>query len=259
MDLLAPSSSATLVLLAFRVGGVMLIAPVFGSRLIPTMVKTSIVVVLTWLLHPIALLSVQGNVRISPESALAETMIGLAIGLGAAVLIAAAEATGDLMAVHMGLSGASAVDPLSNISVPVLGQFANLFAVTLMLSVDGHVVMLEALSSSLRLLPVGAPVHLMAGAQAMVATGSTLFVLGLRFAAPVLATVLLATVALAVLTRAAPTLNVLSIAFPIQIGIGLFALAASIPAIGAFYNGWDLAYEQVVTHLLSTLATGGAR
>jgi flagellar biosynthesis protein FliR len=186
-------------------------------------------------------------------------MIGLAIGLGAAILIGAAEAMGDLLAVQIGLSGASALDPLTNISVPVLGQFANLFAVTLMLSVDGHLVMLGALARSLQLLPVGGEVNMAAGASSMVAMGSTLFVIGLRFAAPVLATVLLANVAMAILTRAAPQLNILSIAFPIQIAVGLFAFAATIPAIGTFYLGWNGVYNDMVGHVIESFSRAGGR
>jgi flagellar biosynthetic protein FliR len=256
MDLLAPSSPATLLLLACRVSGIVLTAPMFSSNVVPTMVKTCVVVLFTWLMHPLALSLAAGPVALTPAHAFGEVLIGLALGLGAAVLVGAAEAMGDLLAVHIGLSGASALDPSSALNVPVLGQFAGLFAVTLMLSVNGHLVMMDALAQSLRMLPVGGEVNMPAGARALFASGSTLFLLGVRFAAPVLATVLLANVALAVLTRAAPQLNVLSIAFPIQIGVGLFAFAASIPAIGAFYRGWDSAYTGLVSHVLGALGAG---
>ena len=257
MELLAPTSVATLVLLVFRVGGVVLAAPVFSAKMLPVTLKTSIVVVLSWLLHPMALGAVNGEVRLTTGHVLTEMLVGLAMGLGAAVLIGAAEAMGDLLAVHIGLSGASALDPLTSISVPVLGQFANLFAVTLMLSVDGLLVMLGALAKSLQMIPVGSEANLAAGASAMVALGSSLFVIGLRFAAPVLATVLLANVALAILTRAAPQLNILSIAFPIQIAVGLFAFAASIPAIGSFYLGFNGVYSQMVGIVFQSFGAGG--
>jgi flagellar biosynthetic protein FliR len=259
MELLAPASVATLVLLTFRVGGLVLAAPLYSAKMMPTTLKTAIVVVLSWLLHPMALGAVRGDVLLTPGHVVGEMMIGLAMGLGAAVLIGAAEAMGDLLAVHIGLSGASAVDPLTQVSVPVLGQFANLFAVTLMLSVDGHITMLSALARSLQMLPVGSDVDLASGAAAMVAMGSTLFVLGLRFAAPVLATVLLANVSLAILTRAAPQLNILSIAFPIQIAAGLFAFAASIPAIGTFYLGWDGVYADLVGNVMAAFGGAGGR
>jgi flagellar biosynthetic protein FliR len=94
------------------------------------------------------------------------------------------------------------------------------------------------------------------GLQALLALGGTLFVLGLRFAAPVIAAVLVANAALAVLGRAAPALNILSLAFPIQIGIGLFALAASLPLIATFFTSWDGAYDSLLTTVLGALRAG---
>lgn len=258
LDLLTTGSMSTLVLLAARMGGLMLVAPVFASRTVPVMVRTSMLVVLSWLLFPVAV-SVGGAPVISPATALAETLIGFAIGLGAAVAVGAAEAMGDLLAVHIGLSGAAALDPLTNQSVPVLGQFANLFAIAVLLSVDAHVLMLDAMAASLRYIPIGSPIDAPRGMAAMVSLGSVLFLLGLRFAAPVLAAVLLANVALAVLSRIAPQLNVLSVAFPIQIGLGLFAFAASIPLIAVFFSNWTSFYDGTLTHLLGAFATGGGR
>jgi flagellar biosynthesis protein FliR len=260
VDLLAPSAPQALVLLGCRVGGLLLVAPVFASRTVPTMVRMSLLVVLTVLLHPVALGAAgAAAVALTPRAALAETLIGFSIGLGAAVLVGAAEAMGDLLAVQIGLSGAASLDPLTQHSVPVLGQFANLFAITLLLSLDAHLVMLDALVESLRLLPLSSEVDLRAGMAAMVSLGSTLFLLGVRFAAPVIAVVLLANVALAILGRAAPQLNILSVAFPVQIGLGLLAFAATIPLIATFFVGWTTAYDGMLAHVLGALAGEGGR
>jgi flagellar biosynthetic protein FliR len=116
--------------------------------------------------------------------------------------------------------------------------------------------MLEALAASVRAIPIGGAIQLQAGLASMVGLGSTLFMLGLRFAAPILAVILLGNVALAILTRVAPQVNVLSVAFPLQIGLGLFAFASSIPLIGAFFVGWRPMYEDIVVHLLRGLGAG---
>jgi flagellar biosynthesis protein FliR len=257
LDLFTPSAAPVLALLGFRLGGLVLIAPMFASRSVPAMLKAAFVVVLTALMHPVAMSSAGAGVRITPEMALAETMIGFAIGFGVAVIVGAAEAMGDLVAVQIGLSGASALDPLTSHSVPVLGTFANLFALTLLLSLDAHLVMLEAVAESLDLMPVGGTIDLSGGAAAMVAWGSLIFLLGLKFAAPIIATVLLANVALAVLGRAAPQLNVLALAFPIQIGLGLLVLASTLPLIGTFFLGWTAIYDGMLGQVLAAFTAGG--
>lgn len=259
MDLFAPSTAPILVLLGFRLGGLILVAPVFASRTIPMTLKAGLIVALTATIFPVAAASAEAGVRITPAVALTESLIGFALGFGVAVMIAAAEAMGDLLAVQIGISGAAALDPLTSSSVPVLGTFASLFAVALLLSVDGHIVMLQSLAESLSLLPIGQALDLRAGLVTMVGWGSTLFLLGLRFAAPVIATVLLANVAIAVLGRAAPSLNVLAVAFPIQIGIGLLVLAASLPLVGAFFAGWTTMYDGMLGQLLESLAPQGGR
>ena len=168
------------------------------------------------------------------------------------VLIGAAEAAGDIVAVQIGLSGSALLDPLSNDSMPVLGTFMRMFAVTLLLSFNLHLTMLSALADSVRSLPVGQPVSLAGGLWAMLQLGGALFAFGVRFAAPVIAAVLVANVALAVLGRAAPQLNILSVAFPVQIALGLVTLIAALPAIARFFGGWSGVYDG----MLSTIARG---
>lgn len=255
-ELLAPGAVTTVVLFASRVGGLLLIAPVFSSRTVPMAVRTALLVLLTWLLAPVAVRAQAGAPALTPAAMLTETLVGLAIGLGAALLVGAAEAMGDLLAVNIGLSGASVLDPLTAYSVPVLGQFTNLLALTLLLSSDAHLLMLDALSASTRLLPVGAPLDAQAGFATMAGLGSMLFALGLRFAAPVIAVVLLANTALAILTRVAPQVNVLSIAFPLQIGVGLLALLASLPLLAGFFTGWEGFYDEILGRVFGALAGG---
>ena len=254
-DLFAPGSPQTLVLLAARVGGLVLVAPVFSTKAVPVMVKTGIIVLLTALLQPMALAQVTVVPRITPETFIGESLVGFGLGLGAALLVGAASVAGDLMGLQIGLSGAAILDPTNNSSENVLGVFTNLFAMTLLLAVDAHLVMIDAVARSVHMIPVGSGLHA-EGLRAMVRAASVLFALGLQFAAPVVAAVLVANTALAILSRAAPQLNVLSVAFPVQIGIGLIGLSASIPFIGAFYHGWTGVYYDTLDHVFAAFTHG---
>ena len=256
IDLFAPGSPQTLVLLAARVGGLIAVAPVFSTKSVPVMVRTGLVILLTALLQPMALAQATSIPQISPETFVGETLVGFSLGLGAALLVGAASLAGDLMGIQIGLSGAAVLDPINNSSENVLGTFGNLFAITLLLAVDAHLVMIDAIARSVHLIPIGSGIHA-DGMLALVRTGSVLFGLGLQFAAPVIAAVLVANTALAILGRAAPQLNILSVAFPIQIGVGLFALGASVPFIGAFYHGWSGVYNNTLDHVFSALVRGG--
>lgn len=256
IDLFAPGSPQTLVLLAARVGGLIAVAPIFSTKSVPVMVRTGLVILLTALLQPMALAQATSIPQISPETFVGETLVGFSLGLGAALLVGAASLAGDLMGIQIGLSGAAVLDPINNSSENVLGTFGNLFAITLLLAVDAHLVMIDAIARSVHVIPIGSGIHA-EGTLALVRTASVLFGLGLQFAAPVIAAVLVANTALAILGRAAPQLNILSVAFPIQIGVGLFALGASVPFIGAFYHGWSGVYNNTLDHVFSALVRGG--
>jgi flagellar biosynthetic protein FliR len=250
-----PEMMSALALLASRIGGLMLVAPVFSARVVPVMVRTALVLLLTIVLFPIARLSAD-IVRVTPSTVASEMLVGFAIGLGAALIIGAAELAGEYMSLQIGLSGAALLDPMTNQQSSVLSTFLQLFAVTLLLSARGHLVMIDALADSTQRLPLGGVTIAADGLLDMAGLGGALFTFGLRFASPIIAVVLVANVALAVLSRAAPQLNILQLAFPIQILVGLGTLLAAIPVIGSWLMGWEPSWGDLVSRALSS---AGAR
>lgn len=253
-DPLAPGSAATLVLVATRVGGVMLVAPTFASKAVPRLTRIAALMLFTVLLQP-AVLPLVSAPALTVDALAAEALVGLAIGFGAALIVGAAEMAGDVMAVQIGLSGSAILDPIDTTAqLPVLGVFMRMLTVTLLLTLGLHEVMLGALADSFTTIPPGSPVSLTGGLEALVASGTALFTIGVRFAAPVIATVLLANIALAILTRAAPQINLLSVSFPVQIALGLFVLAAALPAFGQTLTGWSTVYRDLLARLGEGLA-----
>jgi flagellar biosynthetic protein FliR len=238
-DLFAPGVAAALVLTALRVGGLLLVAPAWSAKTVPMRVRTALMVVFAVMLFPASSAGADlASLRITPATFLTESAIGFAVGLAAALVIAAAEFAGELVTVTIGLSGAAIFDPVNNTQSPVFGQFLQLMALTVLLIGGGHLVMLEALATSFAALPLGAPIDLGAGGLALAKSARTVFATGLQFAAPVIAAVMVANIALAVLGRAAPQLNIMSLAFPLQIGIGLIAFAGSVALIVHAMSDW---------------------
>ena len=256
-DLFAAGSGTVAVLVALRLTGLMLIAPVFSAATVPVKWRTSLLIVLTIVIQPIAYANMHGVPQITPASAIGELLVGFGIGLGAALLVGAAESAGDLLAIQIGLSGASLLDPLTKQSSPVLANFLSLFAVTILLALNVHLGMIEALAASLRAVPVGSAMDLHAGLANLLSLAGTLFFVGLRFAAPVIGTVMVGNAALAVLSRATPQLNILSVAFPLQIGLGLFALGIALPFIASTLGNWPTQYDQQLTSFFTAIAPGG--
>lgn len=245
-DLFAPHAGDALVLTGMRVTGLMMIAPSLSSTIIPHRMRAGIVIVLTILLAPVAF-TAQHAPQITAAAIASEILVGFSMGFGASILVGAAEQAGDAMAVQMGLSGIAILDPMAAEPLPVIGSFLRLFAITVLLTLNLHTVMIGTLGESLRAVPIGSAMELSHGIDTLLKLGATMFALGVRFAAPVIATILIVNVSLAVLGRAAPQLNVLSVAFPMQIAAGLTALAAALPAMAYFLGGWDAVYHGMVS------------
>lgn len=239
-------------LLLFRVGAVVLVAPTFSARAIPMAWRTALTLVLVALLLPAALADA-GAARITPAAVAGELLVGFGIGFGAAVLIGAAESAGDLIAIQTGLSGASTLDPLGAMNVPVVGQLLQLVAILLLLLGGGHLAMLGALADSTALAPVGGGAIFTDGLRALLQNGALILALGLRFAAPVILVVFLTNSALGVLARTAPQLNVFMLAYPLQIGLGLLTLGIALPFALNLAGGWDGEYAALAERFLEAV------
>ncbi|HET9454521.1 MAG TPA: flagellar biosynthetic protein FliR [Gemmatimonadaceae bacterium] len=258
-DLFAPGAGNALALLGMRVTGLLLVAPAFSARNVPMPLRAGMTILFTALLAPVAYEAAGArgtSLELTVGAFLGEALIGFTIGLGAAILVGAAGFAGEIAGTQAGLSGAAIFDPLGGHDSTALQQFFGLFATVILFAVNGHLVMLDALATSVQRLPLGSALHTAAGLHALALRGGTLFALGLQFAAPAIAAIVLANTALAVLGRAAPQLNVLSVAFPLQIGIGLLTLGLAIPFLGMVVGDWWLSFGGRTGELLGILARG---
>ena len=242
-DFLAPGIPQAFVLTALRVGGLVLVAPAWSARTVPMKLRTALLVIFAVLLLPSALdTAARGTLAITPATFLAETVVGFALGFAAALTVAGAEFAGELATTTIGLSGAAIFDPVNNTQVAILASFMQIMTVTLLLIAGGHIVMLQAVARSFVAMPLGAPVAMDRGLLSLVKAGATIFGSGLQFAAPVIAAILLTNLALAILGRAAPQLQIMSLAFPLQIGIGLLAFAGALGLVVQALGGWSEQY-----------------
>lgn len=244
-DFFAPGVATATVLVALRVGGLLLVAPAWSSKQIPMRLRTALLVIFALLLLPSGMESAnRAGLAITPASFLSETALGMAFGLSAALTIAGAEFAGELMTTTIGLSGAAIFDPVNNTQGSILAAFMQVLALVILMGTGGHLMMLQALGQSFAIFPLGAPINISAGLFALVKSASTIFATGVQFASPVIAAILLANIALAVLGRAAPQLQIMSIAFPLQIGIGLLTFAGSLGLLVQALGNWTPNYQQ---------------
>ncbi len=258
-DLFAPGMTAAVVLTGLRVGGLLLVAPVWSAKPVPMTLRTALLLIFALLLNPAATNGVNLEaLRITPATFLTESAIGVVIGLAAAIVIAGAEAAGEQMTIAIGLSGAAIFDPTNNTQGSLLAQFMQMLALVVLLIAGGHVVMLRALADTFRIMPLGASLNIGEGLHAFVPMARSVFAAGIQFASPVVAAVLVMNIALAVLGRAAPKLQIMSIAFPLQISIGLLTLAGSLALIVRTMSDWTPAFGSTIEAFARAASAGSS-
>jgi flagellar biosynthetic protein FliR len=239
LQTLAPGNWPVFVLVSARLGGMMLAAPFWSMTTMPKTLRGAIVVLLSVLLLPAA-----GSPRV-PDDMLAmavamasELTLGAAIGLAGAAFIHGMALAGEVVSLQMGLSLGAALSPMPEAAVSGVGELKSFFALSLYVALGGHLRLLEGVGASLATIPPGGAVNLAGGGRAVAALAGTVFTTGVRAAAPIMVALLLANIALAILSKAVPQLNVMMVAFPVTISLGLMVCAVSLPFMAQLVAGW---------------------
>jgi flagellar biosynthesis protein FliR len=176
------------------------------------------------------------------RACLVELAVGAALGYSAALVVAGARQAGELVGSQAGLSPAALFDPEAGNDLTPLGHLYGLLALAVFLALDGPIVLVKALVESYRVVPVG-------GARLSAETAALVFgrvgqalALALRAAAPPALALALAGLALGLLGRAAPSLQLVALSLPIRWALGLLlaglGLLGLIATLSTAWNAW---------------------
>jgi flagellar biosynthesis protein FliR len=216
-----------------RIGGFVLAAPIASEATIPAPVKIALTLGLAFILAPLAPVPL-GLSIFSGAGALAaaqELAIGIAIGLVVQLAFEALAFAGQSVSMTMGLGFATLVDPQHGAGTPVLGQLFTIFGTLAYLAVNGHLVLIGALAMSFKTLPIGAlnvDGNLL---WSVVEWGARVFETGLLVALPAMIALIVVNLALGVVTRAAPQLNLFGVGFTITLMSGFLILIVGLDGI----------------------------
>jgi flagellar biosynthetic protein FliR len=222
-----------------RLTGFMMTAPMLSNVLVPVRIRVILLVALTVLVAPLA---ARDSVPLGFDArsllaAANELLVGAAIGFTVQIAIEALSFAGTLTALAMGLGFATLVDPMHRGDEPVVGQFYQILAILVYLAVDGHLVLLGTLIESFRWLPAGGGSLARESLWSMAGLGARLFASGLLIALPGVVALLIVNLALGVMSRAAPQLNLYAVGFPITVMFGMVVLIQALPAVRTGFEG----------------------
>jgi flagellar biosynthetic protein FliR len=219
------SVMAKFMLASLRIGAFLVVSPIFGSTAIPVQVRViaaAFLAVMVMAYSEVPDIESFNELRIIGVI-ITELLIGIAAGLILTIWFSAAVLAGEKIATSAGLGYAAQIDPNSGGQTPVVSQMLSLFMIILFLGVNGHLVVLRTMLESYNYLPIGAMPAWGAFIKGGVSAASAMFVAASIIMLPIAVVMLLINLAVGVITRSSPQLNLFSFAFPMSL-LAIFIL-----------------------------------
>jgi flagellar biosynthetic protein FliR len=225
---------AAAVLVAIRLSGLMVFAPMLNSSAIPPRIKTAFVLAMTLLLAPVVGLVHGSNLEINLPSVIGELGIGLVFGLCLMMLTESLLMAGTLMGMSFSFSLVNLMDPNSMVETPVLAEILNWMGILVIIASGFDRTMLAALVRTFVLVPPGTAVIRATTGTALVGLAGGIFIAGLQLAAPVMAAALVVEMTVSMVSRLAPMLPVQVVGIPLKTLTSFAVLIGSL----AVWPGW---------------------
>lgn len=229
-----------------RIGACFMVAPAFGAVFVPARTRLVLAGAVSVLVAPLVAAPVGVSAFSVPGFMITiqQVIIGVALGFALQVLFDAVSMGGQLLANSMGLSFAFNVDPMRGTSTPALGQLYALMVMLTFLALDGHLALVEMLVRGFTTLPIGTTGLSNEALWMLVTWGTQIFAGALAVALPGITALLIVNLAFGVVSRAAPTLNLFAVGFPISLVFGLVIVLVGLPGLqSSFVSLMQQAFE----------------
>lgn len=217
------------VLAVVRASAWLVVSPPFNTRMVPVQAKMALAVALAIPVTPqVAATAPPPELVPLVIATLLQVGAGLVLGFLTQLVFAAVQAAGELVDLFAGFTIAATYDPFTNANQAVFGRFYQLLAVAILFAIDGHLMLVRGFLDSFAATPSGAPDFGSLSALLVDSLGM-FFLAALEIAAPVLGALFLTEVALGLLSKAAPQMNVFTLGFPIKILLSLVLVGLTLP------------------------------
>lgn len=218
-----------------RVGGLLISVPVFSSVLIPSRVKIIFLVMLSWTCSSLVpaeltLLNFNGTYLVYIAH---EVLLGMLMGFVLQLTFQVFILGGQIISMQAGMGFAVMMDPASKASVPLVGQFYLIMLTLVFLALNGHLMIIDAVMESFRVLPIGKATVTSSLLWQGIIFSSWMFKKALLISIPALLSLLVVSLSFGVMARAAPQLNIFSLGFPITLLMGIVVIKIGLPNVAA--------------------------
>lgn len=187
--------------------------------------------------------------------AMKEVLVGLLLGFVSRLLFYAVECGGHLISVSMGLASATVFSPSSGTSTPVLEKFYVVLLTLLFLGLNAHHTFISAMVESFTIIPISPTGIDLAAFNSQKGGGEMIqavMISGLKMAAPIMVVIFFLNVAMGIIGRAVPQINVLVTSLPVNIMAGLMVMVVTLPALIVILDRDMVSFTDLLFRLMKT-------
>ncbi|MGM0471491.1 MAG: flagellar biosynthetic protein FliR [Bacillota bacterium] len=248
MDLILIRAIYHSFLIMMRITGLFMIAPFYGSNIIPKRIKVAASFLLTLILRN----TVDNNLELPTRilslalNAISELSIGFILGFVTFLVFVVVQLAGQMISMRMGLAMANIMDPQNGSSVAVIGELKNVLATLLFLVIDGHHHLLRVLQHSFELVPLTSFSFSDGLFRKLLRIIGDIFPMAFQIALPVIVILFLTDVAFGLVARAVPQINVFIMGLPTKLLVGTFILFITVPI---YFSVLKSNFRELFTHL----------
>jgi flagellar biosynthetic protein FliR len=222
----------TFLLVFIRTSVMLFVFPVFSARQIPILVRIGLAGLISFAVyHALPLTAPLPDTGSLVAAVVSQVVLGLIVGFVAYLVFMGVQFAGEIVDIQIGFAVANVISPQTQQQVTVIGELELTLATLVFLVSNSHLLMLQGIGGSFHLVPLPY-INLDPSVAGNVFTFvDQAFLVVFQIAAPAAISLFIVNIALGLMARVAPQMNVFVVGFPLQIGVGLLMLAVSVPLL----------------------------
>jgi len=224
-------------IILIRVSVILFMFPFFSSRVIPVLAKAGLAFIITIILFPVInnrMIEFPDTLWGMVQLIMGECIIGMILGLLVQIFFEGIRMMGQVVGFQTGFAITNILDPQSGMQVSILSNMAYLVAMVLFLILNGHHILLSAMRESFEIINVGSLSLNRQIFQKIMHVSGDMFVIAIKIGAPAIAALLFTKVVFGLITKLIPQMNIMIVAFPVQVVIGLIFFGISLNVLLRF-------------------------
>lgn len=248
-------------LIFVRITALLFVEPIFGSQTIPSTVRFGFGFLITAVVYPMVdvfIGPIPSDVIEYALLAISQAFIGVSIGFCLQISFAIYQLAAQFFTVQLGFGASEVFDPMSEISIPLVGQYLYVIGILVFLAIKGPLFVLREIILSFELITPEkiANIKLLSSENGFISLFANMFSIALRLSMPVAGTLLLVSITMGLLAKAAPQMDLLMIGFPISIIVGFIIITITLPVMIEFFDHYIMETFNSIWKLMLELKSG---